>query len=928
MVLNNRSFFRNRLFGRLLIVAVALIAVGTAGAAELTASGGKDIFGNAEITRKPTSQGILLPTNQWVSPLGRRLVPTVNGQEVTSSAINPDGQTMAVTGYQLFYSPYLTIINLQSGKILQRIVGPLSAPAHAPMVYSPDGTTLWVSQPTGVLRFAVNPDGTLNPTPTATISIPAHYTVPSTVYIPAHPGEALATGMALSSDGSRLYVALNGLNDLGVIDTATDQLVDEIPVGNAPQQVVLVGGRAFVSDEGGRRAQAGDFTDLSDDTPIVADPVTAVATTGTVSVVDTTADKVVGTISVGLEPTAEYLTADGTLIVANSNDDSISLIDPSTDQVTQTVSTNPVPGASVGSYPNAITMSDPSHILVSIGRDNAIAVYRYQGPRIPLAFEGLLPTDMYPLNVQVDPQLNEIVVSTERGIGSSGGLERDDSWNTTAAIGHEDDSWPGSLNVFTMPPDSAIPYITERVFQNNDWVHLAQAPPPHSSTPEPVPQRLGDPSPIKHVFLIIRENKTYDTELGDIPKGNGDPSLTQLGQRYTPNIHALVNEFGLFDNFYDPSYRSADGHAWLMQADANDYEDQIFEASRSFPFQGGDPLAYQRSGFIWNAAEKVGLTVANFGEYVPDFTNHAGQQPDQSTTWQEWYKDSQILEGKASGPLPIPEHEFQAHADIPSLEAITDPNYPPFDQTIPDQYRVDVWLQSFKQSIKTGKLANLNIFTLSDDHTGGGPAYGTPYGYAQVVDNDLGTGRMVQAITHSPFWSSSAIFIVEDDSVGGVDHVDGHRSLMAIVSPYAKRGVVINHYYTQINVDKTIEQILGMPPMNQVDLAAEPMFDAFTSKPNLTPYTALAANFPLDAGLASPTAATAAVPTAMRRLYNEWMQWGKHQDFAYPDLVNPEQLSRINWYTSSGWRKPYPGDTQILGPAQVPGADLPPAWVG
>jgi YVTN family beta-propeller protein len=916
-MLHKRSVMRNRFLARLLAAGLALTAVGTAGAAELTSgSSGPDIFGTSEITHKQTSQGILVSTNQWVNPLGQRLTPNAY-EEVSTSAVSPDGQRLALTGYGVFFAPKLTIVNLATGRVLQRITGVIDAPSHDPLLYSPDGKSLWVSQPTGVVRFAVNANGTLNPTPTARIAIPAVQ------------GDALASGMALSADGSQLYVALGGNNKLGVISTSTNQLTDQIPVGNALRQVVVVGRRAFVTDEGGRPAHAGDFTDQSDGTPIVADPSTAAATTGTVSVVDTALRRVVDTIPVGLEPTAEYLTGDGTLIVANSNDDSISLIDPAADQVTQTVSTNPVPGASVGSYPNAITMSDPAHILVSIGRDNAIAVYRYQGARIPLSFEGLLPTDLYPLNVQADPALHKIVVSTERGIGSSGPPIVDGGWGpgTKTVRGPSVLTWPGTLGVFTMPPDSSLPYTTQQVFQNNDWSHLLQAPPPHDATPQPVPRRLGDPSPIKHVFLIIKENKTYDQLFGDLPKGNGDPSLTQFGWRYTPNLHALATEFGLFDNFYDPSLRSVDGHSWLMQGDANDYNEHVFEASRSYPFNAGDPLAYQRDGFIWNAANKAGLTAANFGEYVPSFTNQAGQTTSQATTWPQWYKDSQILEGKATGPLPIPERAFQAHADIPSLAAISDPNYPPFDQLIPDQYRVDVWLQSFEQSVKTGRLASLNTFTLGDDHTGGGPAFGTPYPYAEIVDNDLATGRLVQAVTRSPFWSSSAIFIVEDDAANGVDHVDGHRSILLVISPYARRGVLLDHYYTQLNVVKTIEQILGIAPMNQEDLAAEPMFDAFGSKPDLTPYTALPARFPLDAGLGGPGSSTAAMPAASRALREQWVRWSTRQDFSHPDMVNPAELDRFDFYTTTDWRRPYPGDAAVLSPAQVPGADLPAAWL-
>jgi YVTN family beta-propeller protein len=911
-----------RFLRRLLIVGVALAAVGTAGAAELTgAVGGSDSFGNAQITRNQTAQGILQPTNQWITPIGRRIRPD-NQSRIGTGAINPDGITMATLGADTYaFGPVqpLVIMDLQTGKVLQRTGYSLQGyevGSTDPPVYSHDGKTLWVQNPEGLfggtnklVRFAVKPDGTVNVTPVAVIPLPG---------VPA--------GMTLSPDGSDLYVALNSSNTLGVISTATNQLIKQIPVGNAPRQVVLVGSRAFVSDEGGRVAKPGDSTDRSDGTPIVVHPGTAVPATGTVSVVDTAAAKVVDTISVGLGPAAEYLAGDGTLMVANSNDDSVSLIDPATDQVVQTFSTTPVPGAPVGSYPTAIAMPDPSHILVSIGRDNALAVYSYTGPAQPVTFLGLLPTDAYPNSIAIDRALNQVVITSQRGTGDIGPPRAySEGPGVPVVSGYSVFTTSGTVELFPMPSDATLPSYTQQVFRDNDWNHLLQAPPPHTSTPHAVPRRLGDPSPIKHVFLIIKENRTYDQLLGDIGKANSDPSLAQFGRRVTPNTHALATAFPLFDNFYDSGRLSAEGHQWLTQAEPNDYLMNAYGAffPRSYPFNGGDPLAYQPTGHIWDAAAAAGLTVANFGEYVPEFTNAAGQSATSGSTWAQWYEDSRILEGKATSPLPIPEKEFQAHADIPSLATVTDPDYPAFDPTVPDQYRADVWLQSFRQSEQTGKLANLNIFTLGDDHTAGvSPGY--PYPSAQVADNDLAVGRIVQAISHSRFWKSSAIFVVEDDSLDGVDHVDGHRSILLTISPYARRDVVINHYYTQINVVKTIEQILGIAAMNQEDLAAEPIFDAFDDHPDLTPYDALRNQTPL-ANLAPTTAA--AVAANVRGMYQQWESWSRKQNFAHPDLVNAAQFDRLQWYATHGWRTPYPGEHRILTPNQVPGAELPPGWL-
>jgi hypothetical protein len=462
-----------------------------------------------------------------------------------------------------------------------------------------------------------------------------------------------------------------------------------------------------------------------------------------------------------------------------------------------------------------------------------------------------------------------------------------------------------------------------------------------------VPARLGCPSPIKHVFLIIRENRTYDQVLGDIGKGNSDPTLAQFGTTITPNAHALADAYGLFDNFYDEGTLSADGHNWLVQADANDYIEKEFGAFyRSYPAQGGDALAYQRDGFIWNAAQAAGLTAKAYGEY-----NNFLQQEAPVPSWSEYYQDSLILEGKATGTLPVPESSVNTYADIPSLNAIDDHEYPAFDLGIPDQYRTDVWDQSFAQSEKTGNLANLNLIWMPDDHTAG-VGTGDPNPVAEVADNDLAVGRIIDTISHSKFWKSSAVFVVEDDTQNGTDHVDGHRGPLLIASPYASRGIVDNTYYTQLNVVRTIEQMLGIAPMNQEDRAAEPMTAAFTNTPDFAPYTHLTNEIPLTQGLTSSTSPAASpaagpastptftpaspaqlgIPTSERSIYEQWVVWSHNGRFngdgAIQDWANPAQLNRLDWYSSHDWKVPYPGDSAILAPSQVPGANLPADYLG
>ena len=914
------------------LIATGAIVLSTGAVAAVTATGG---FGKKTVGTTD-ARGVLLPSNQWVKPLGERTL--VSNGRLLSSVLSPDGLQVAALSY-LHGKGFLTVFDAKAGKILQQVgagvgadakLGDGTVAADGPY-YSADGRTLWMSQTSDLLKFAVNPDGTVAPNPVKIALIDAA-------------GPELPSGMTESADHKTLYVALNGSNTLGVLDIATNTVIKQIPVGIAPRQVALVGNQLFISNEGGRRTTAADFTNLTNNTPVVADRVTGAATSGTVSVVDPAKGTQTASIKVGLQPTALKVTGT-TLFVANSNGDSVSIINTKNRTVAQTFNVAPLLGSTVGSNPNAIEMTDGHHLLVSIGRDNALAVYGYNGPSAPVQYEGLIPTDWYPVNVQVDHATGKIIVTNDKGIGSRGPeTSISEGPDANVVTGHNTYNDTGSLTRFAVPTEADLADLTHQVFVNNDWQKLLRATPlgRTAAAPVAIPATLGAPSTIKHVFLIVKENRTYDQVLGDIGKGNSDPYLTQFGASVTPNQHALANRYGLFDNFYDEGTLSADGHNWLMQADANDYIEKEFGAFyRSYPAQGGDALAYQRNGFLWNAAQRAGNSVAAFGEYANFQTLPATGAP----TWADWYKASQVKEGKVAGPSPIADGQYPTYSDIPSLNKILDPAYPKFNLDIPDQYRADIWQQNFAKAEKNNTLANLNLMWLPADHTAGISGK-DPYPTAQVADNDLALGRIVDTISHSKDWKNSAIFVLEDDTQAGTDHVDGHRGPLFVISPYAKTNTVNSTYYSQLNVVKTIEQILGIAPMNQEDRAAEPMAEIFTNTPNLKPFTALPNQIPLTYGLkvTTPTAgapaakagataqATPAVPTAMKSIAAQWQVWSTHQNFGgrkpTVDASNPALLNRLDWYTATSWVKPYPGDKTVLGPYQVPGWDRPAAELG
>ncbi|MER5918455.1 phosphoesterase, partial [Streptomyces sp. NPDC001982] len=487
----------------------------------------------------------------------------------------------------------LVIMDLSTGKVAQKIGTNAadnlrissSAVGQEGPTYSPDGKSLWLGQATGYTKFTVNADGTLaNP---VAVSIPT---------VSGH--QALVGAAVFSADGSTVYGAVNGQNKVVAIDAATGTVQATWTTGTAPRGLALVGGKLYVSNEGGRPAKAGETTINSYGTQVPANRDTGASTTGTVSVINTAdASAAVGTIDVGLHPTAVYA-KNGVLFVTNTSDNSVSVIDSKSDKVVQTISTQPWAEASVGYEPNAVTLTDDGRLLVTLGRANAVAVYRYSGPQQPARYVGLLPTDYFPS--EIASVGGKIVVSNTRGI--------DARRSTTARHGTHDTT--SSLTTFTLPSDDEIKSYTPKVFQMNGWsgdsLKLSET---NGNVPAvPVPARLGDPSTIKHVFYLVKENRTYDQVYGDIPQGNGDPSLTTFGENVTPNQHALAEQFGLYDNFYDMGTNSAEGHNWLTQADNPEYtESSAGEYTRSYDTED-DVLGHQKSGFIWTGAKAAGKT--------------------------------------------------------------------------------------------------------------------------------------------------------------------------------------------------------------------------------------------------------------------------------------------------------------------------------
>ncbi|BCY08685.1 bifunctional YncE family protein/alkaline phosphatase family protein [Actinoplanes sp. L3-i22] len=889
-----------------------LVAV-TAGVTALVLTGGGAAFAatyqfGTDQVGQLTRRGQVVSADQYLDPIGTRLV--INNGKIMSSVVSPDGTHLAAAVADGGMA--LAIVDLKSWKVQQLIGNNAAADLRISgndvgqegPVYSPDGTQLWLGQADGYRRFTVNPDGTL--------------AAPVFVAIPADSGKrALAAQAVFSPDGATVYGAVNGQNRVVAIDAATGTVRQSWPVGIAPRDLALAGDRLYVSNEGGRTARAGDTTINSYQTPVPADPVTAATTTGTVSVIDlANPAAAVASIGVGLHPTALY--ANGrALFVTNTASNDVSVIDTARDTVVQTIATQPWPEASVGYEPDAVTLTGDGHLLVTLGRANAIAVYRYVSPLEPVSYVGLLPADYFPAEIATVG--NEVLVSNTRGI---------DARRPTTKAGHGTHDTTSSLVRFTLPSDRVIRASTAKVFAQNGWTpgSVAVVRGHATAKPVPVPVRLGDPSTIKHVFLVVKENRTYDQVLGDDARGLGDPALAEFGANVTPNQHALAQQFGLFDNTYDIGTNSAEGHNWLMQADDPEYtESSAGEYIRSYDTED-DALGHQRTGFIWTGAQAAGRTVRDFGEFHQFLTKPAG------ATWQNLYCDTRNMTATGADTA----YPMVSSSPIPSLNSVSVAGFPKFDTDVPDIYRYEIWKKDFA---KNGP-ADLNMFWFSSDHTGG-----PPNAAAQVADNDLAVGKLVDTISHSKYWKDSAIFVVEDDSQAGLDHIDGHRAPIQIISPYARRGLVDNHYYSQITMIRTIEQILGIHPMNQKDSAATPMRAAFTTKPKFTPYVVLpnrtsltlglstlppcGADVPAPADVNAAPVPTGTVPAAQQAVAAQWEAWKSRQRLTGPgaraDFANPAQMNHFTWYQSHDWRTPYPGEKAIVAPASVPGANLPPA---
>jgi DNA-binding beta-propeller fold protein YncE len=578
-----------------------------------------------------------------------------------------------------------------------------------------------------------------------------------------------------------------------------------------------------------------------------------------VLVYDLSKHKIVSEIPVGDNPNEMILTKNGNyLFVANANENSVSIIDIIQRKVIEVLNAALFPNAPAGSTSNGLALSsDEKTLYVANADNNCLAVFDVsQAGRTKS--KGFIPVGWYPTNIKVIGK--KIFVSNGKGFSSfPNPYGPNPARRTQNVIYQKGDTaairkteyigglMKGTLSIIDEPNDQALAIYSRQVYANTPYTKEKELN-AQGEVGNPIPMKVGSPSPIKHVFYIIKENRTYDQVLGDIPEGNGDTSLVLFGERITPNQHKLAREFVLLDNFYVDGEVSADGHNWSTSANATDYLEKTWPTSYggrggTYSGEGSKAIANPKEGFIWDYCKRAGVTYRSYGEFVDDYK-----------------------------------------ANIPSLEGHFCPYFTSWDETVRDTTRFYQWKRDFDSLITANALPQFNSLRFINDHTEG-LRIGRPTPFAHVADNDWAVGLFVEYLSNSPVWKESVVFIVEDDAQNGPDHVDAHRTTAYVAGGYVKRRFIDHTMYSTSSMLRTIELILGLPPMSQYDAAATPMWRCFMNTPDTSGFKSIDSNVDLDDKNTQNTA------SALKS-----MQF----DFSKEDRIPDLEFSEVIWKAVKG----------------------------
>ena len=574
---------------------------------------------------------------------------------------------------------------------------------------------------------------------------------------------------------------------------------------------------------------------------------------------DTKQNKIVAEIPVGDNPNELCLDKKGTyLYVANANDNSVSVINTKQRKVVESLTASLYPDAPPGSTSNGLALStDNKTLFIANADNNCLAVFDVSKPGSSKS-EGFIPTGWYPTCVKLIGK--KIFVTNGKGMSSMANPHGPNPLNKKQKANFQsgDSAKPkevqyigglfkGTMSIIDMPTEKQLASYAQQVYANTPYSKSKELM-SEGAEDNPIPKKIGSPSPIKYVFYVVKENRTYDQVLADVAGGNGDTSLLLFGEKITPNQHKLVKDFVLLDNFYVDGEVSADGHNWSLGAYATDYLEKNWVTSYGgrgggYDAEGTREIANNKGGFIWDHCKKAGVSFRTYGEFADD------------------YKPN----------IPVLKDHFCTY-------------YTSWDQKVKDTTRVRQWKRDFDSLVSINALPQLNTLRLINDHTEG-VRIGRPTPFAHVADNDLSVGMFIELLSNSPVWKESVVFIVEDDAQDGPDHVDAHRTTAYVAGPYVKRGFIDHTSYSTSGMLRTIELILGIPPMSQYDAAAVPMWRCFTSKPDFTTFKALPSNIDL---------------TEKTIVKNELTEQSEMFDFTKEDKAPDKLFNEVIWKAVRG----------------------------
>ncbi len=771
----------------------------------------------------------LLP-NQWtLQPAGKQ-IPL--GDFPVHIAVHPSGTWAAVLhcGYG---THEIVVVDLKRNEIASRTKLPQS---FYGLTFDPEGKRLFASggEFEVVHQFAFA-DGKLTDHAELRIADVKDHEIP--------------TGLACSRDGKTLFVANGWGSRVSIVPLEQPMKIENVQLAKDSYPY------AVLPTRDGKRLYASLWGD------------------GGVAAIDLAAKKTAAVWPVGVagvggatsHPTEMVLSPDEKLLyVACSNGNSAVVVDTATGRSLEQISSALYPQAPNGSTPNSLALSSDGKVLLIANADNNnIAMIDVTRPGKSRSL-GFIPVGWYPTSVRFTAGDKQILVANGKGIEPKANPDGPDPLvpkkKTKEYIAG---LLQGTLSVIDAPSPAEMAAYSRQARKASP-LQADQSPAIKPTAGNPIPAKLGDPSPIKHVIYVIKENRTYDQVFGDMKEGNGDPKLAIFGAKVTPNLHALAREFVLLDNLYAESEVSADGHEWSTAAYATDFVEKTWPLNYrghalgkiGYPSEGAHPIAFPTAGYIWDRCQEAGVSYRSYGEFIEN--------------------------GAKDGD--------PSHASVKSLEGHFDPQFHGWDLDYPDAKRTDRILEELRGFEKSGNLPQFIVLRLPNDHTHG-TAFGKPTPIAMVAENDLAVGRLIEGISQSKFWPETALFIIEDDAQNGSDHVDAHRTECLVISPYTKRHAVDSTLYSTTSVLRTMELILGLKPLSQFDAAATPMYNAFQSRAEVAPFQHHAAE----------------VNTAAVYDRHDWAaEQTAKMDFSHEDAADDNLLNQVVWQSVRGPDSPMP----------------------